>query len=433
MPTEAAALPPSLQDIASCVAGYDPNALTVAQAQDFIARLVPVVQAVEQRPIRDALGRVLARDIVSAIDVPAHDNSAMDGFALRGAELLADATTRLRVVGSGLAGQNFSGEVPARACVRVTTGALMPADLDTVVPQELIQLAGDHVLIPPGLLRSGDNRRQAGEDLARGEAALAEGRLLRPADLGLLASLGLAEVPVRRRLRVAFFSTGDELRSVGQPLEAGCVYDSNRYTVWGMLQRLGVDAIDLGVVRDDPAALRDTFAQAAACADAVITSGGVSVGEADHTKRIMAELGDVLFWHIAMRPGRPMAVGRIGAGPRPAILFGLPGNPVAVMVSFYAFVRDALLRMAGATPQPLPLLRAASLMPIRKKPGRTEYQRGILSRADDGRWQVAITGAQGSGILRSMSQANGMVLLHHAQGDIAAGEAVDVLPFDGLV
>jgi len=433
MPAKATVLPQSLQGIASCVAGYDPNALPVAQAQEFIARLVPVVQAVEQRPIRDALGRVLARDIVSAIDVPAHDNSAMDGFALRGSELHADATTRLRIVGSGLAGQNFGGEVPAQACVRITTGAVMPADLDTVVPQEFTQLDGDDVLVPAGLLCAGDNRRLAGEDLARGEAALAAGRLLRPADLGLLASLGLGEVPVRRRLRVAFFSTGDELRSIGQPLEAGCVYDSNRYTIWGMLQRLGVEAIDLGVVRDDPAALREAFTQAAACADAVITSGGVSVGEADHTKRIMAELGEVLFWRIAMRPGRPMAIGRIGSGPHQAMLFGLPGNPVAVMVTFYAFVRDALLRMAGATPQPLPLLRAASLAPIRKKPGRTEYQRGILSRAGDGGWQVTITGAQGSGILRSMSQANGMVLLHHEQGNVAAGEPVDVLPFDGLI
>jgi len=424
----------SLQDIASCVAGYDPDALPVVQAQDFIARLVPVVQAVEQRPIRDALGRVLASDIISAIDVPAHDNSAMDGFALRGSELLADnTTTRLRIVGSGLAGKNFSGAVPAGSCVRITTGAVMPAGLDTVVPQEFTQLDGDAVLVPAGVLRAGDNRRLAGEDLARGEAALAAGRVLRPADLGLLASLGLAEVPVRRRLRVAFFSTGDELRSIGEPLDAGCVYDSNRYTLWGMLQRLGVESIDLGVVRDDPAALREAFTQAASCADAVITSGGVSVGEADHTKNIMAELGEVLFWKIAMRPGRPMAIGRIGGPSQPAILFGLPGNPVAVMVTFYAFVRDALLRMAGASPQPLPLLRAASVAPIRKKPGRTEYQRGIVSRAADGGWQVAITGSQGSGILRSMSQANGMVLLHHAQGNVATGELVDVLPFDAWV
>ena len=430
MMIEDTAAPASLQAIASCVAGYDPDALPVPQAQEFIARLVPVVQAVERRPIRDALGRVLAHDVISTIDVPSHDNSAMDGFALRGSELRTDAVTRLRIVGSGLAGQNFAGTVPAQACVSITTGAVMPSGLDTVVPQEFTQRDGEHVLVPAGLLRAGDNRRLAGEDLARGEPALIAGRVLRPADLGLLASLGQAEVPVRRRLRVAFFSTGDELRSIGEPLDAGCVYDSNRYTLWGMLQRLGVDAIDLGVVRDDPAALRDTFSQASTCADAVITSGGVSVGEADHTKRIMAELGEVLFWKIAMRPGRPMAIGRIGSGTTPAILFGLPGNPVAVMVTFYAFVRDALLRMAGATPQALPMLRAASLGPIRKKPGRTEYQRGIVSRADDGRWQVAITGSQGSGILRSMSQANGMVLLHHGQGNVAAGELVDVLPFD---
>jgi len=251
----------------------------------------------------------------------------------------------------------------------------------------------------------------------------------------MLASLGQAEVPVLRRLRVAFFSTGDELRSLGEPLAAGCVYDSNRYTLWGMLQRLGVEVLDLGVVRDDPAALAQTFKHAAANADAVITSGGVSVGEADHTKQVMAQLGDVLFWRIAMRPGRPMAIGRINAGNGGpgAILFGLPGNPVAVMVTFYAFVRNALLAMSGATADPLLMLRAASTAPIRKKPGRTEYQRGVVTRAADGGCQVTLTGSQGSGILRSMSEANGLVVLHHEQGNVAAGELVDVLPFDGLV
>jgi molybdopterin molybdotransferase len=422
-----------LQDIASCVAGYDPNALPVAQAQEFIARLVPKVEAVEMLALRSALGRVLARDIVSPIDVPTHDNSAMDGYALRAAELSADAPTRLAVAGSGLAGQRFEGAVPPGHCVRITTGAVMPAGLDVVVPQEFTTLEDGRVIVPPNLVRSGDNRRLAGEDLAKGEAALNAGRILRPADLGLLASLGLAEVPVFRRLRVAFFSTGDELRSIGEPLDAGCVYDSNRYTLWGMLQRLGVELLDLGVVKDQPAALEAAFRQAAQCADAVITSGGVSVGEADYTKRIMAELGEVLFWKIAMRPGRPMAIGRIESGGKSAILFGLPGNPVAVMVTFYAFVRDALLAMSGAAVAPLPLLRAASTQAIRKKPGRTEYQRGIVTRGADGRMQVAITGSQGSGILRSMSVANGLVLLHHAQGDVAAGEPVDVLPFDGLV
>ncbi len=328
----------------------------------------------------------------------------------------------------------FEGEVPPGSCIRITTGAVMPAGLDTVVPQEFTRDAGNGCIgIPAGVVARGDNRRRAGEDLAAGSAALRGGRRLRPADLGLLASLGHAEVPVFRRLRVAFFSTGDELRSVGEPLDTGCVYDSNRYTIWAMLQRLGVDAIDFGVVPDQPAALAEAFTQAASCADAVITSGGVSVGEADHTKKVMAELGEVLFWRIAMRPGRPMAIGRIGSAANSSILFGLPGNPVAVMVTFYAFVREALLRMSGASHEPMPLLRAASSEPMRKKPGRTEYQRGIVTRAADGSWQVRSTGAQGSGILRSMSEANGMVLLHHEQGSVAAGELVDVVPFDGLI
>ncbi|HOB94534.1 MAG TPA: molybdopterin molybdotransferase MoeA [Aquabacterium sp.] len=425
---------PTLAEIAAQVAGYDPNALPVAQAQDFIARLVPRVQAVESLAIRSALGRVLARDIVSTIDVPAHDNSAMDGYALRSADLAADGDTLITIAGTALAGEQFAGAVGPGQGVRIMTGAVMPAGCDTVVPQEFTRTEADgRVRIPAGTVTAGDNRRLAGEDLARGEVALAAGRILTPADLGLLASLGQAEVPVFRRLRVAFFSTGDELRSIGEPLDTGCVYDSNRYTIWGMLQRLGVELIDMGVVRDDPAALREAFTRAAASADAVITSGGVSVGEADHTKQVMRDLGEVLFWKIAMRPGRPMAIGRIGEPGHQAMLFGLPGNPVAVMVTFYAFVRDALLAMAGATPQPLPLLRAVSTEALRKKPGRTEYQRGIVSQASDGRWQVQITGAQGSGILRSMSQANGMVVLHHGQGNVAAGDLVDVIPFNGLI
>ncbi len=430
-------LPPSLQAIASCVNGYDPTSLPVAQAQEFIARLVPKVQAVEMLALRSALGRVLARDIVSSFNVPAHDNSAMDGYAFRSSDLAAAADTVLIVAGSGFAGQTDIASAAPGQCVRIMTGAVMPAGLDTVVPQEFVTVDGDRISIPAGIVRTGDNRRLKGEDLAQGDAALVAGRVLRPADLGLLASLGQAEVPVFRRLRVAFFSTGDELRSIGEALPAGCVYDSNRYTLWGMLARLGVEVIDLGVVRDDPAALEATFRAAARDADAVITSGGVSVGEADHTKLVMAKLGDVLFWRIAMRPGRPMAIGRIGSDQgvdgHSAILFGLPGNPVAVMVTFYALVRDALLAMSGAAAQPMPMLRAASALPMRKKPGRTEYQRGIVTRTPDGAgWQVRITGAQGSGILRSMSEANGLVVLHHAQGDVAAGELVDVLPFDGL-
>ncbi|VDL07463.1 molybdopterin biosynthesis protein [Bordetella pertussis] len=296
---------PSLEEIASCVNGYDPDALPISQAREFIDRLVPRLNAVEWLPLRSALGRVLAHDIVSTLNVPAHDNSAMDGYAFAGAELAGGADTPLRVVGSGLAGDNYQGTVGPGQCVRIMTGAVMPDGLDTVIPQEFVRQDGDRIVVPAGAVRPGDNRRLAGEDLALGENALTAGRVLRPADIGLLASLAQAEVPVVRRLRVAFFSTGDELRSIGEPLDPGCVYDSNRYTIWSMLQRLGVEVLDLGVVRDDPHALETAFSAAADNADVVITSGGVSVGEADYTKKVMAKLGDVLFWKIAMRPGRP--------------------------------------------------------------------------------------------------------------------------------
>ena len=426
------ARPPSLQEIASCVIGYDPVALPVATAKAFLARLVPRVQAVEMLDLRSALGRVLANDIVSPIDVPAHDNSAMDGYALRAAELAPAGETVLQVAGSGFAGGSFAGTVGAGQCVRIMTGAAMPEGLDTVVPQEFVRVDGDRIGVAAGVVRRGENRRLAGEDLARGAVALAAGRVLRPADIGILASLGRAEVPVFRRLRVAFFSTGDELRSIGEPLSPGSVYDSNRYTVWAMLQRLGVDVLDLGVVRDDRVALEAAFRSAASDADAVITTGGASVGEADHTRHVLASLGDALFWRIAMRPGRPMAIARIENAGRGVIAFGLPGNPVAVMVTFYALVRDALLAMSGATPLPPIALRAACVAAVRKKPGRTEYQRGFVEHGADGRLQVTISDAQGSGILRSMSQANGLVVLGHDQGNVAPGELVEVLMFDGL-
>jgi molybdopterin molybdotransferase len=423
-----------IHDIAAQIDGYDTEALSVAAAQAFIAQLVPRVSEAQSVPLKSALGRVLASDIVSPINVPAHDNSAMDGYALRSGDLAADRPSRFRVAGKALAGRPFDGSVAAGSCVRIMTGAVMPPGLDTVVPQELVQLGDDGtVMLPAGVVRAGDNRRLAGEDLRCGEVALQAGRQLRPSDLGLIASLGFAEVPVVRPLRVAFFSTGSELRSLGQTLDAGCLYDSNRYTLWGMLTRLGVEPIDMGIVGDDAASLEAALREAAECADAVITSGGVSVGEADHTRAVMAKLGEVLFWKLAMRPGRPLAVGRIESGGHQAILFGLPGNPVAVMVTFYAFVRDALLAMSGATASPLPMLRAASTAPIRKRAGRTEYQRGIVSRSTDGRWQVELTGSQGSGILRSMSLANGLIVLPHDRGHVEAEDDVDVLPFDGLV
>ncbi len=423
--------PADLASLISCIDGYDPNALPVAKVNEVIRQFVQPVAGVEQLAVRDALGRILAADIISSINVPAHDNSAMDGWAVRGSDLAASASVTLTEIGSALAGREFTGKVSRGECVRITTGAVMPHGCDTVIPLELVQADGKQIRIPGGQ-ETGANRRLAGEDLEKGKPALQAGALLRPAELGLIASLGVPEVKVRRRLRVAFFSTGDELRSLGEALAEGEVYDSNRYTLFGMLKRLGVDAIDMGVVRDDPEALEAAFRSAAANADAVITSGGVSVGEADYTKQIMRKLGDVVFWKIAMRPGRPMAFGRIADGDRSAYLFGLPGNPVAVMVTFYHFVRAALLHMAGASGIELPLLQARSLEAMRKKPGRTEYQRGILE-IRDGVAGVRITGAQGSGILRSMSEANCFVVLGHAQGNVAIGDPVDVMLFDGLV
>jgi molybdopterin molybdotransferase len=425
-------LPPSLASVTSCLSSYDPDALPVRDAQRIIREFVQPVKAVEKVALRAALGRVLAQDVISPIDVPTHDNSAMDGFALRGSDLRPDAQVTLRVIGTTFAG-NASTLVPAAGeCLRIMTGGVMPAGCDSVVPQEFVRQDGDTIILPAGVIRPGDNRRFKGEDLKAGSAALSKGRVVRPADLGMLASLGIPEVAVQRRLRVAFFSTGDELRSVGEPLDEGCVYDSNRYTIYGMLQRLGCDIVDMGVVRDDPAALEEALRSACENADAIVTSGGVSVGAADYTKQIMAKLGDVTFWKIGMRPGRPLAFGRIASNGRSAFLFGLPGNPVAVMVSFYFFAREALLRMMGAD-APLPLLRARSSGAIRKKPGRTEYQRGIVSRGADGEPEVRITGSQGSGILRSMSEANCMVVLHDEQGNVAAGDMVDVLVFDGLM
>ncbi len=424
---------PTLTEIAAGLEGYDPNAVSVTQAQRIIQDFVKPIHGMELIPIREALGRVLAADVVSPISVPAHDNSAMDGFAFHGSDLVAGAATTLTVIGTAFAGRSFDGAVGAGQCVRIMTGAVMPADCDTVVPQELTQAASDTAItIPPNTLQTGDNRRKKGEDLMEGQPALTRGRVLRPADLGLLASLGIAEVAVQRRLKVAFFSTGDELRSLGEPLDPGCIFDSNRYTLLGMLTRLGCELIDMGVVKDDADSLEAALRSACENADAVITSGGVSVGEADYTKPIMAKLGDVTFWKIGMRPGRPLAFGTIASNGKKAYLFGLPGNPVAVMVTFYFFARDALLRMMGARENPLPQLRATSLADIRKKPGRTEYQRGILSTDGQGQPVVRITGSQGSGVLRSMSEANCMVVLHHQQGSVRAGEAVDVVLFDGL-
>ena len=429
----------TLNEFSSCVTQYDPQALPVTAAQAIVRQWATPVTAIEHVPLHDALDRVLAEDIVSPCDVPAHDNSAMDGYAFHGTALEDQtAAVELTVSGKALAGHPFGGAVAPTACVRVMTGACMPANCDTVVPQELVTRSGESIRFPASAVSAGANRRLAGEDLARGSVALRAGRILRSSDLGLIASLGIGEVPVRRRLRVAFFSTGDELRSLGEPLEPGCVYDSNRHTLFAMLRRLNIDTLDLGVVRDQPEALEKALRSAAASADVVLTSGGVSVGEADLTKQLLQTFGDVAFWSLAMRPGRPLAFGRVWSGDRPgvglpALFFGLPGNPVAVMVTFYQIVREALLVMSGAAAQPVPLLQATSSESIRKRAGRTEYQRGIAKRDANGQWHVTPTGSQSSGVLSSMSEANCFIVLAHERSEVAAGESVDVMLFNGLI
>ena len=427
----------SLAAQAAAVPGFDAGHLPLAAARELLARVVPHPFASEPVALEAALGRILAADLTSPIDVPGHDNSAMDGYALSSADLVdgGQAATTLTRVGTVLAGPDSARRIGAGQCLRIMTGAVLPAGLDTVVPQELVSVDGDRITIPAGAIRPGANRRLAGEDLARGRVAITAGRVLEPADLGLLASLGLATLPARPRLRVAIFSTGNEIRPVGAPLDPGCVYDSNRHTMRAMLGRLGLEVIDLGLIADDPAALSEAVRTAAGQADVIITTGGVGVGEADHTRAVYRDAGEVLFCSLAIRPGRPFVIGRVQRpGPQaPAILFGLPGNPVAAMVVFLVLVRDALLRRAGAEPRPLPMLEAVAGEAMRKRVGRTEFIRVRLARGDDGHWQATTTGPQGSAILRSMSEADGLLVLDAERGSVEPGERVDVLPLRGLV
>lgn len=413
----------------SCADDYDPNSMPVPKAREVISRFLSPVTTAERVHIRAALGRVLAEDVISPLDVPAHDNSAMDGYAVRFADLNSDGKVTLRVAGTAFAGAPFQGVVKPGECVRIMTGAVVPQGADTIVMQEHVEARGDQVTIGGGH-RQGQNLRRAGEDLKTGQVALQRGQAVRPAEIGLIASLGIPEVMVYRRLRVAFFSTGDELKSIGTPLAEGQIYDSNRYTIYGMLARLGCEVIDMGVVRDDPKLLEAAFEEAAAAADVVITSGGVSVGEADFVKDLLNKLGEVVFWKIAMKPGRPLAYGKIGK----AHFFGLPGNPVSVMVTFYQFVRDALLKLSGRDPvPPLPAFKVPCTSNLKKAPGRTEFQRGILTRDAAGNWSVRVTGEQGSGILRSMAEANCFIILPEAQGNVTAGNLVEVQVMEGVI
>lgn len=414
---------------ASCADDYDPDSMPVDTARKYIRNYLTPVQTRETLALRSALGRVLAEDIISPVNVPNHDNSAMDGYALNADDIQPDGSTTLRIAGTAFAGNAFTGRIQCGECVRIMTGAVMPTECDTVIMQEHVQVAEEQIRFDTKVTR-GQNKRLAGEDLKQGQVVFPAGHPIKPADLGLIASLGIGEIKVYRRLRVAFFSTGDELASIGQPLEQGQVYDSNRYTIFGMLTRMGVEILDMGVVRDDPKLLEQALNEAATSADVILTSGGVSVGEADYMKQLLNHLGQVVFWKIAMKPGRPLAFGKIGN----AHYFGLPGNPVAVMVTFYQFVREALQVLMGqSNPLPIPMLTAICTGALKKAPGRTEFQRGVLFADADGSWKVRPSGNQSSGVLRSMSEANCFIVLPIANGGVAAGDIVQVQILDGIV
>ncbi|GAB6066922.1 molybdopterin molybdotransferase MoeA [Methylothermus subterraneus] len=417
---------------ADCTDRFESGTLSVSAAISQILAEVQPIAGSEKLPLREALHRILAEPIVSPRDVPAFANAAVDGFAVRAGDLPQPGqTARLSVIGEARAGHPFLGKVPAGQAVRIMTGAPLPEGADTVLMQEHVEEApeGGWIEVKGGHL-SGENVRQAGEDIRQGETILRPGRLLLPPDLGLIASLGRSEVSVKRKPKVALLSTGDELLPQGAPYVAGKLYDSNRFSLIGALQKLPLEIVDYGIVPDDLSRIAQVFRAAAAACEVVISSGGVSVGEADYTKRVLAELGSVRFWKVAIKPGRPLAFGRLGD----ALFFGLPGNPVAVLVTFYQFVLPALYRQVGADQPPLiPTLTATTLEPLSKKPGRTEFQRGVLGLGADGRWQVRTTGRQGSGILRSMSLGNCFIVLEHERGPVQAGEAVTVWPFSAFM
>ncbi len=409
----------------SCEDEYDPALLPVDVALARIAEAITPISDIEWVPVRGALSRILAEDVISPVDVPNHTNSAMDGYALAASDLLA---ADLKVIGTAWAGSAYAGPVGSGECVRIMTGAVIPDRCDTVVMQEQAERIDDRIRLAAGQ-KPGQHVRRAGEDLAAGEIALVRGRCLLPSDLGMVASLGIGELAVLRKPRIAFFSNGDELRSIGETLALGDVYDSNRYTLHGMLTRLGVEFIDLGVIPDDRDRIRETFLRAAAIADVVITSAGASVGDADYVKEVLDEIGEVKFWKLAMKPGRPLSFGKIDH----AHFFGLPGNPVSVMVTFYQFVLPALRQLMGEENWVPLRLPARTLNQLKKRPGRTEYQRGYLVQNESGDLTVHSTGDQGSGILSSMSQANCFIVLDIDSDGAQVGDMVTVEPFAGLV
>lgn len=416
----------SISSAPSCADPSDPESISVALALEQIRRQVTTIKETETLPIRNCLGRINAIEVKSPINVPGHANSAMDGFAIAHSSLNSSGISELTEIGVAYAGVTFDGVCGDKECVRIMTGAVMPEGTDTIIMQEQAEVDGNGSVRVDANHRQGENVRYMGEDIAENQTVLEAGASINPANLGVLASLGIAELEVRRKPLVAFFSTGDELVSLGQPLEKGKIYDSNRYTLFGLLSRLPVEILDLGAIKDEPESIKSTLLHAAEKADLIITTGGVSVGDADYIKTILAEIGNMEFWKIAIKPGRPLTFGKIGN----SLFMGLPGNPVAVMVTFSQFVIPALQQLSGSNAHTPVKLRAISTDTLRKRPGRLEIQRGIATRDDDNQWQVGKTGKQGSGILTSMSKANCFILLDEDNTGVEPGDSVDIQLFD---
>jgi molybdopterin molybdotransferase len=411
----------------SCDSPSQGDMLIVAEAQRRIRAAIHTIGEFELIALRNSLGRIVAATLHSPLNVPPHDNSAMDGYALRSADLPESEQRRLTVIGTAMAGAPFSGSVETGQCVRIMTGGVIPRGCDTVIMQEQVERIGDDINIGTGH-RAGQHVRRTGEDLRIGQAVLKAGKRITPADMGLLASLGIDNITVTRRPRVAFFSTGDELRSSGEALGVGGIYDSNRITLYGLLQNTGAEPLDLGIVRDDRNTLQKTLAAAAAQADVVITTGGVSVGDADYVRDALATLGEVHFWKVGIKPGRPFAFGRVAQ----AWFFGLPGNPVSTMATYYQFVQPALRQWMGEHIHSPLQFKVPCSTALKKAPGRMEFQRGVLETNAEGKTVVRSTGGQGSNLLRSMSEADCFIVLPAEWGDVPAGTLVDVQPFAGL-
>ena len=424
----------SIEREPSCEDVSEPALLPVTEARRRIAAALEPLAGRETVTLAAARGRVLATSVRAPHDVPRHTNSAMDGYAIASASIPGAGEATLAVLGTAWAGRAFDGAVGAGEAVRIFTGAVMPAGSDTVVIQERVAASGEAVRIDADV-EPGRNVRAAGEDVAAGREVFAAGRRLEAADVGVLASLGIGRVAVVRRPRVAFFTTGDELRALADDADGaappdGCLWDSNRHTLGALLAGLDVDVVDLGIVPDDVDATRRALERGAASADLVVTSGGISAGDADFVTEAFHRIGDVAFWKVAMRPGRPLAFGRLGADG--AVFFGLPGNPVAVMVTFLEFVQPAIRRLAGMEDVEPLALPARCLSALRKSEGRVEYQRGVM-RVEGGELVVASTGKQGAGRLSSMSAANCLIVVDADVAGVSPGDTVLVQPFHGLL